>query len=685
MWTLRAAIPVFLLIACSIGMAFNAWAQKPGAEPMLPQSSMSYLTNVDPASSFNLVHVEGGVMDVDLNIWRSRFSLSPHMSPGTTPESTARAWIDQFGYEFGISSADHLKLVRQQGAHGVQHLRYQQYMGEIPVYNRYVHVNLGLNGLPTMVHSSYAPHLEHQTPISELPAITKAEASSRAGSAVSADPTVVHTAELMVYPDSPPRLIWRVLASPAEGPGSWEVLMDARSGELLHIFDRLFRRHKGHDLRQKYRAGAKSTTGHGLVWDPDPLTMAGRSYGGDFQDNSDLDHDALNSLLQLVELPGITKGADDLYRLEGSYVKIVGSGSLYTPPAVAHPDSFQFTRENDHFESVMSYYHLTSSQLYIQSLDVGRDIREDTIIVRVHGTTGDASYYDPNKNELTFGSGGVDDGEDVEVILHEYGHALLHSSTGIDIGGGDTEGDAYHEGFSDYWAVSHTRHLIETGAVPERDWRQIFDWDAGIQPDGNWTWWPGRYIDPNLTYDDAGCRPNSGVLCDIYYDGLIVANVLMRLWTELGKEKMDRLVLFSHGYLGRPFTMESSVVALVKADSVLNQGENFHLIKQYFADARYPTSVVRDPSVASSLTLETNYPNPFSQSTQIHYTLNNTSPVKIEVFNIIGQRVFLLHDSIQNAGRHTMTLDLSRRPAGAYFLRITAGNQQQSRPLMLIR
>ena len=53
--------------------------------------------------------------------------------------------------------------------------------------------------------------------------------------------------------------------------------------------------------------------------------------------------------------------------------------------------------------------------------------------------------------ELRFGKGGVDDAEDAEVILHEYGHAI-HDSQNFSFA--TEEAGAISEGFGDYWAVT---------------------------------------------------------------------------------------------------------------------------------------------------------------------------------------------------------------------------------------
>ncbi|MEZ4916786.1 MAG: hypothetical protein R2836_07345 [Chitinophagales bacterium] len=50
------------------------------------------------------------------------------------------------------------------------------------------------------------------------------------------------------------------------------------------------------------------------------------------------------------------------------------------------------------------------------------------ISVDTHGNNGaDNSFFSPaTPLRLIFGEGGVDDAEDADVIIHEYGHAISH-------------------------------------------------------------------------------------------------------------------------------------------------------------------------------------------------------------------------------------------------------------------
>ena len=85
--------------------------------------------------------------------------------------------------------------------------------------------------------------------------------------------------------------------------------------------------------------------------------------------------------------------------------------------------------------------------------------------------------------------------------------------------------------------------------------------------------------------------------------------------------------------------------------------------------------------------LDQNYPNPFNPSTSIEFSIASASPVRIEVFNVLGQRVAtLLNGNTLPAGRHSVTFDASELTSGMYIYRLQAGsNFSQTRTMMLLK
>ena len=78
-----------------------------------------------------------------------------------------------------------------------------------------------------------------------------------------------------------------------------------------------------------------------------------------------------------------------------------------------------------------------------------------------------------------------------------------------------------------------------------------------------------------------------------------------------------------------------------------------------------------------------NYPNPFNPSTVIPYELASGGYVRLEVFNLLGQRVAMLVDGEQGAGAHTAVWKASVS-AGVYLYRLRVDGQQQTGRMVLV-
>ncbi|HDQ00820.1 MAG TPA: hypothetical protein ENN22_16780, partial [bacterium] len=61
--------------------------------------------------------------------------------------------------------------------------------------------------------------------------------------------------------------------------------------------------------------------------------------------------------------------------------------------------------------------------------------------------------------------------------------------------------------------------------------------------------------------------------------------------------------------------------------------------------------------IPTRFALQQNFPNPFNPDTEIRYQLPETTPVKLEIYNLLGQKIRTLIDAQQPAGSHTIRWD----------------------------
>jgi beta-glucanase (GH16 family) len=82
--------------------------------------------------------------------------------------------------------------------------------------------------------------------------------------------------------------------------------------------------------------------------------------------------------------------------------------------------------------------------------------------------------------------------------------------------------------------------------------------------------------------------------------------------------------------------------------------------------------------------LKPNVPNPFSETTTLHYTIPEASRVSLELFDVTGKSVAMLVESEQQPGDYRVNLDAGPLSPGLYTCRLVAGNITDSRRLILI-
>ncbi len=84
--------------------------------------------------------------------------------------------------------------------------------------------------------------------------------------------------------------------------------------------------------------------------------------------------------------------------------------------------------------------------------------------------------------------------------------------------------------------------------------------------------------------------------------------------------------------------------------------------------------------------IKPNYPNPFNPSTTLRFSLPEQAEVRVQVFNLLGQKVStLINNEVRQAGIHTVTFDGSQRASGMYFAVFEIGKQRFVQKMTLIK
>ena len=290
------------------------------------------------------------------------------------------------------------------------------------------------------------------------------------------------------------------------------------------------------------------STGTAQVFFPNPVAYLGDQ---SLTDQKDANYPALQPAYVTVTLTNL----DGSGYLQGDWANI---RSETGDPAFSEENVFVYTRDDDRFEQVMAYFWVTEAQKYIQSLGFGSNLRPinmESQDVRINQWGADNSYSWDKHDILRFGKGGVDDAEDAEVILHEYGHAIQDSQMTPFGFGGSVEAGSIGEGFADYFAVT-----VSDVVAPTADPACVADWDSVSYTSRT----PHclRRVDTNLHYpEDLNGR--------VHHDGQIWSRALWDIRNALGHIKADTIILEAQFQFAPDTNMPDAAQATVEAAQTL--------------------------------------------------------------------------------------------------------------------
>jgi hypothetical protein len=97
------------------------------------------------------------------------------------------------------------------------------------------------------------------------------------------------------------------------------------------------------------------------------------------------------------------------------------------------------------------------------------------------------------------------------------------------------------------------------------------------------------------------------------------------------------------------------------------------------------TAIEQDNIRPQKFALEQNYPNPFNPTTTINYSIPHNVKVRLTIYDVLGRRVAMLVDRVQNAGTYHITFDARQFSSGMYFYRLETPDKVITRKMLLIK
>jgi Zn-dependent metalloprotease len=442
---------------------------------------------------------------------------------GNVSEAAARTFLgnnaDRFQLDPGLAG---LTLTDSGSTPMGIFFRFQQTYQDVPVYGAEVKVNFNRQGRAVAVNSSYVPSLRLSSIFPKVgpdQARGKLEANIPKAAAEDSDDQdgAIEPKLYIVVNKGTPVLAWEVVRR--SGGAEWKALVHAGTGDLLNA----------------PRDVNRYATGTGRIFNVNAVVA---TRNNSLRDNSDAASAVPASVYTTVALLRLVGSG----YLDGSY-----ASSSATKKRVFNAGSaFQFDRSSDGFSETMGYFYLDHAQAYIQGLGFN-NVNNRQQVFAVNRLKQDNSFYSPSTKQISYGTGGVDDAEDAEVIWHEYGHSVQDNQ--VPGFGSGSEAGAMGEGFGDYLAGS-------IGAQFSGGFQDvcIAEWDATSYSSTN---------PPCLRRLDSPKHYPEAIENEVHADGEIWSAALWEIRFAFGGSRADTVILQHHFLLAPSSTFNQAANALV--------------------------------------------------------------------------------------------------------------------------
>lgn len=97
------------------------------------------------------------------------------------------------------------------------------------------------------------------------------------------------------------------------------------------------------------------------------------------------------------------------------------------------------------------------------------------------------------------------------------------------------------------------------------------------------------------------------------------------------------------------------------------------------------TGIAFDEPSPAKFALNQNYPNPFNAATTFRYTIVKEMDVTFSIYDLLGRRVVILSEGVQQPGDHTVTWNAADFPSGIYFARLTVEGRSENIKMVLLK
>ncbi|WP_394752620.1 M36 family metallopeptidase [Crenothrix sp.] len=578
------------------------------------------------------------------------------------PEASTRAFINTHADDLKLPKDQfELKLIDRKKSLQGQHSRYQKIIDGYPVYNGVISIHQDKTGhirrVTSQNNTSQNPNPQQKKSatkaiISQNQAEQIALQSLAKNAQGKPDLQIREHAEKIWYPtpDGSMSLAWKMLILGENPLGDFRMIIDAASGVILLQQNRI----------------AFFQRGEGRVFHPNPVQTSGIT---SLTDQNNAISPLLTSQLINVTLRGLSDNKRDDFLLKGQFIDVASLDNKNYPVS-KFPDAKQtnrkyfYNRNDSRFEQVMVYHTIDSYQRYLQALGFNNanpahnGIHQFPILASAHWYGQDLSFYRPTNDTLHFGDGGVDDAEDGDIILHEYGHAIQEAQNpdwSCD-SGDNCEMRAMSEGFSDYIAADFNAHQGNL-AYQRKHAACVGEWDATAYSKTI----PAclRRVDSNKTYPD--------LVGEKYDDSAIWSRTLWDIRAALGSTIANQIILEHHYAMPTNATMAMAALEMLSVDAELLGGTHEAALRKAFCARKILSGAQCTPPKNKKITL---YANKDSFISQTSTNTNNGSHDRLKIGGDLN------HETRTLIGFNLGAIDVKKIKSAVLELAIASSDKQ---------
>ncbi|MEW6364116.1 MAG: M36 family metallopeptidase [Acidobacteriota bacterium] len=478
--------------------------------------------------------------DCDGKLWKL---TGPITAPSKErPTEIAIRFLETYGAGLVPNGEIDISRVRASAGPSGARISAQVTFAGIPVFNAEVMVHVLNDGSIDGVEVPVLPRITRMVS-SSLNAARAEQSALRLLGAIYG-PCDFPTSSRLVYhaADESLRLCWQVQAlSPA---GTWLFLVSAEVPGMTYAVKRL---------------AMDAITGKGKVYMENPIAT---------KDPVKVD------LTHLGRSHSLVGSCARTYNANGKEIFTDGFHMGRYTTAASAEDTYVYGASDMRFEEVMSYYHITRTHDYLVNNHLASGV-PGTIPIIVN-LRGDAGFYTRDPRFPSTGIIGLGAGHlfynfsmDADVIVHEYGHAVL---------------DYINPGFA-----SHYEHVY-SGAIHEATGDSLACQMSGNSKMGEYATrfratgkWIGENIHNKRRYPDDVDDPERGE-AEVHHTGLIACGMFWQMRKTLGPDKAIALYFDALHRLGPHANFFDLRDGLLLADKALYDGTDATTLGSIFAD-----------------------------------------------------------------------------------------------------